>query len=263
MTPAYYFHTTILHLPNSPPSPTFFQQTLTPQQTNKQSINRSIDQSIATTHEPPTDRQPNNHKFFLLPMSRLTCFHPTSTTQIPPQISHRIPNPQPASRGSQNIPWTPTTMMKIANIPTTWVLKHIMQRGRTNSQEARRNSCHLHLHQVVMWGRIYATARGCVRRHRGTTKLHFLTHPFVVVTTTTTLKTLFAFCGGTPSSSPHKIRRMSWVPFYFTKEVFPKFVLINIPKVLSLYQKCKLVPLMFPKVLWVHFRVCVRGVCCA
>jgi hypothetical protein len=119
-------------------------------------------------------------------------------------------------------------------------------RGRTNSQEARRNSCHLHLHQVVMWGRIMLLHVAVWGGIVGQPKLHFLTHP-LLLSTTTTLKTLFAFCGGTLFLST---RYEECHEFLSTSQKsFPKFVLINIPKVLSVYQKCKLVPLMFPKAL--------------
>jgi hypothetical protein len=125
MSPAYYFHTTILHPPNSPPSPTFFQQTARPQQTNNQSINQ-LQQPMS--HPDRQTDSPTITKSFFSPWVDLL-----ASTQLPQQNSSNNLSqdsyPQPASRGSQNIPWPRLTMMKIAKHPTTWVLKHMMQEG--------------------------------------------------------------------------------------------------------------------------------------
>jgi len=195
---------------------------------NKQTINQSI---IATTHEPPpTDRQPNDHKIFLLPMSRLTCFHPTSATQNSSTISHRIPilNYQPV--GVLKIFPDPDYDDEDCEHPHYLGAEACYARGRTNSQEARRNSCHLHLHQVVMWGRIMLLHVAVWGGMEGQPNFISSLTLCCCHNNHNTKNLVFALWRDPPFLS--KIRRMSWVPFYFTKQIsqssfssiFPRFL---------------------------------------
>jgi hypothetical protein len=220
-------------------------------QTNKQTNNQSINQSIATTHEPPrqTDRQPNNHKIFLLPMSRLTCFHPTSATKFLQQSLTGFLSSTSQS-GFSKYSLTPTYDDEDCKTSHYLGAEAYDARGRTNSQEARQNSCHLHLHEVVMWGKDYATARGCVRRHSGTTKLHFLTHPLLLSQQPQHLETLFALWRDPPPSSP---RYEECREVLSTSQIFfSKFVLINIFPRLLVCTKVQACATHVPKVPWLH-----------
>jgi hypothetical protein len=134
MSPAYYFHTTILHPPNSPPVPYFFStnsHTATNKQTNKQSINQ-LQQPMS---HPQTDRQPNNHKIFLLPMSRLNLL-PSNfrNTQNSSTISHRIPILNQPVGVLKIFPDPDYDWWRFANIPTTWVLAEASYYARREEQ---------------------------------------------------------------------------------------------------------------------------------
>jgi hypothetical protein len=121
-------------------------------------------------------------------------------------------------------------MMKIASIPTTWVLKHIMQEGGQIHKKRVEIVVTFTFIKLLCGEGLCCCTWLCEEAWRDN-QTSFPHSPFVVVTTTTTLKTLFLPCGGTPPFLS-KIRRMSWVPFYFTKQIsqssfssiFPRFL---------------------------------------
>jgi hypothetical protein len=116
-------------------------------QTNKQSINQ-LQQPMSH----PQKDNPTITKIFFSPWVDLL-----ASTQLPQHknsstISHRIPIPQPASRGSQNMLWPRLGWWRLQT--SHYLGAEAYYARRRNSREARRNSWHLHLHEVVMWGRI-------------------------------------------------------------------------------------------------------------
>jgi hypothetical protein len=112
--------------------------------------------------------------------------------------------------------------MKIASIPTTWVLKHVMQEGGQIHKKRVKIVVTFTFIKLLCGEGLCCCTWLCEEASRDN-QTSFPHSPFVVVTTTTTLKTLFLPCGGTP------------LPLQDTKNVVSSFLLHKkkFPKVRS------------------------------
>ncbi len=134
-------------------------------------------------------------------------------------------------------------MMKIANIPTTWVLKHIIQEGG-EIHKKRVEIVVTFTFMKLLCGEGLCCCTWLCEEASWDNQTSFPHSPFVVVTTTTTLKKPCLPCGGTPPSSPRyeECREfLSTSQIFFSQSsfssIFPRFFLVC-TKVQALCHSC-------------------------